>query len=112
MANDKVYQLELLPCLGGEHTPSAAEQLLSRRVAALEERLEQMKLSRRVLLRLLDRAENDRKVEVGNLRMENQRLKRQNLALANSLWAKNSQIVRLKMDQAATQNQFDLNITE
>ena len=86
MANEKVYQLELLPCFGGEHVPSPTEQLLSRRVAALEERLEQMKLSRRVLLRLLDRAENDRKVEVGNLRLE------------NSLWAKNSQIVRLKMN--------------
>ncbi len=96
MANEKVYQLELLPCFGGEHVPSPTEQLLSRRVAALEERLEQMKLSRRVLLRLLDRAESDRKVEVGNLRLENQRLKKQ--ALANSLWAKNSQIVRLKMN--------------
>ena len=82
MANEKVYQLELLPCFGGEHVPSPTEQLLSRRVAALEERLEQMKLSRRVLLRLLDRAENDRKVEVGNLRLENQRLKKQNQALA------------------------------
>lgn len=98
MANEKVYQLELLPCFGGERTPSPTEQLLSKRVAALEERLEQMKLSRRVLLRLLDRAENDRKVEVCNLRMENQRLRRQNQALANSLWAKNSQIVRLKMN--------------
>ena len=98
MAKEKVYQLELLPCFGGEHVPSPTEQLLSRRVAALEERLEQMKLSRRVLLRLLDRAESDRKVEVGNLRLENQRLKKQNQALANSLWAKNSQIVRLKMN--------------
>jgi len=50
-----------------------------------------------VLLRLLDRAGSHRQVEVGNLRLENQRLKKQNQALANNLWAKNSQIVRLKM---------------
>ena len=79
------------------NSPSPTEQLLQQRVEALEERLEQMKLSRRVLLRLLDRAESNRQVEVGNLRLENQRLKKQNQALANNLWAKNSQIVRLKM---------------
>ncbi|MCI9045059.1 MAG: translation initiation factor 2 [Peptococcaceae bacterium] len=97
MENEKVYQLELLPCFGDERRPSPTEQLLQQRVEALEERLEQMKLSRRVLLRLLDRAESNRQVEVGNLRLENQRLKKQNQALANNLWAKNSQIVRLKM---------------
>ena len=97
MENEKVYQLELLPCFGDERRPSPTEQLLQQRVEALEERLEQLKLSRRVLLRLLDRAESQGQVEVGNLRLENQRLKKQNQALANNLWAKNSQIVRLKM---------------
>ena len=43
MENEKVYQLELLPCFGDERRPSPTEQLLQQRVEALEERLEQMK---------------------------------------------------------------------
>lgn len=99
MAEEKEKVLELLPIVGGAGEVSAAEELLRRRLAALEERLEQMKLSRRVLLRLLDRAEADRRVEVCNLRLENQRLRRQNKWLANSIWEKNGQIVRLKLAQ-------------
>jgi hypothetical protein len=84
--DDKVFELELLPCFGESPKISVGEQLLAQRVEALEERLEQMKMSRRVLMRILERAEEERRVEVGNLQLENQRLRRQNQALTHSLW--------------------------
>ncbi len=92
----KTGQLELLPCFGVQQEASFGEQLLSRRIEVLEEKIAQMKASRRVLLRLLERAEQERRIEAGNLRMENQRLRRQNKLLAHSLWDKNREIVALK----------------
>lgn len=95
----KANNLVLLAGLGGERDISLAEQLLRQRVEALEERLEQMKLSRRVLMRILERAEQDKQVELGNLRRENQRLRRQNLLLAKSAWQGNTRFVQLKQQQ-------------
>jgi hypothetical protein len=85
--DDKVFELELLPCFGEAPTISVGEQLLTQRVEALEERLEQMKMSRRVLMRILERADEERRIEVGNLQLENQRLRRHNRVLAHSLWS-------------------------
>lgn len=79
-------RLVVLPGLGGEREVSAQEQLLRDKVAALEERLEQMRISRRVLMRILERAEQDNRVELGNLRRENERLRRQNGLLARRAW--------------------------
>lgn len=88
-------ELTLLPCFGGETKRSLAEQLLQQRVEALEERLEQMRLSRRVLMRILEQAEQDKQVELGNLRRENERLRRQNSLLARSAWEGNVRLVRM-----------------
>ncbi len=88
-------ELTLLPCFGGEAKRTLAEQLLQQRVEALEERLEQMRLSRRVLMRILEQAEQDKQVELGNLRRENERLRRQNSLLAHSAWEGNVRLVRM-----------------
>lgn len=78
--------LELLPCFGSGRELTPAEQALQRQVAALEERLEQMRLSRRVLMRILERTEQDRRVELENLRRENDRLRKKNYFLARLSW--------------------------
>ncbi|MBQ3180738.1 MAG: translation initiation factor 2 [Firmicutes bacterium] len=96
MKGNKTDELELLPCCRSAEDVYPGEILLRHRVAALEEKIEQMKASRRVLLRLLERADQERRIETGNLRMENQRLRRQNKLLAHSLWDKNREIVLLK----------------
>lgn len=96
MKESKTGELELLPCFGVAEDVAFGEQLLRRRVENLEEKIAQMKASRRVLLRLLERADQERRIETGNLRMENQRLRRQNKMLAHSLWDKNREIVLLK----------------
>lgn len=82
----RAANLVLLPGFGEERAVSVAEELLRQRVEALEERLEQMRLSRRVLMRILERAEQDKQVEIENLRRENQRLHRQNQRLVKSAW--------------------------
>lgn len=82
----RAANLVLLPGFGEEREVSVAEELLRQRVEALEERLEQMRLSRRVLMRILERAEQDRQVEIANLRRENERLHQQNRRLARSAW--------------------------
>ena len=88
-------ELTLLPCFGEETKRTLAEQLLQQRVEALEERLEQMRLSRRVLMRILEQAEQDKQVELGNLRRENERLRRQNSLLVHRAWERNVRLVRI-----------------
>lgn len=83
-----------------EPMQSPTEKILAQRVEALEERLEQMRLSRKVLLRILEQSELERKTEVAKLKVENTKLQRQNNAFAHSLMEKNQTIVTL-------QNQID-----
>lgn len=72
------------------------EKLLYQRIEALEERLEQMRLSRRVLLRILEQTEADNKIQVENLEREKNKLQRQNCYFAKSIMEKNNQIMNLK----------------
>lgn len=83
---DVAVDLVVLQGLGRERDVTAVELVLRDKVAALEERLEQMRLSRRVLMRILERTEQDSRVELENLRRENERLRRQNLRLARTAW--------------------------
>jgi hypothetical protein len=71
------------------------EKLLYQRISALEERLEQMRLSRRVLLRILEQSEEDKKNQLLRLEKENTKLQRQNCYFAKSLMAKNNEIMNL-----------------
>lgn len=84
---DGQAELVVWPGWGDEREESAREVWLSDKVAALEERLEQMRLSRRVLMRLWERAEEEKRVELANLRRENERLRRQNVRLARTAWS-------------------------
>ncbi len=83
---EQADKLILVPGFGTDRDISVAEQLLRQRVEALEERLEQMRLSRRVLMRLLERTEQDKQVALSNLQRENQRLRKQNRQLAQFAW--------------------------
>lgn len=78
--------LVVLPGQGDKREVSLGELLLRERVAALEERLEQMKLSRRVLMKILERSEQEKQVVVANLRRENERLRQQNGRLIKIAW--------------------------
>ena len=84
--------------LPNQETPT--EKLLYQRIEALEERLEQMRLSRRVLLRILEQSEEDKKNQLSRLERENTKLQKQNCYFAKSLMAKNNEIMNLSVKAA------------
>lgn len=69
---------------------------LERRVQELEDKLLQLRLSRRVLMHLLERMEQEKTVFVQRLERENKRLHRANQQFAMNLLQKNRQIIELE----------------
>jgi predicted RNase H-like nuclease (RuvC/YqgF family) len=93
---------------GGRVVVQDVEDLrqLKARVRELEEKLAQVRLSRRVLLHLLEQMEAERSQFVKKLETENRRLQKANARYARSLLKKNQQIIELesKLQGGASQN--------
>ena len=70
---------------------------LQRRVQELEEKVEQLRLSRRVLMNLIEKLEREKASLTGKLEKENKKLHCANYRYARWLLRKNSQIVELEM---------------
>jgi predicted RNase H-like nuclease (RuvC/YqgF family) len=70
---------------------------LQRRVRELEEKVEQLRLSRRVLMNLIEKLEREKASLTGKLEKENKKLHCANYRYARWLLRKNSQIVELEM---------------
>ncbi|MDD2442952.1 MAG: translation initiation factor 2 [Desulfotomaculaceae bacterium] len=66
------------------------------RIRELEERVEQLRLSRRVLMSLIEKVEKDKVKYLCRLEKENRKLHQDNYRYAVSLLCKNRQIVELK----------------
>jgi len=66
------------------------------RLREAEEKLAQARLSRRVLLHLLEKVEAERNLFLKRLEKENRRLQRANARYARSLLKKNQQIIELE----------------
>ncbi|KUK83406.1 MAG: putative translation initiation factor 2B subunit [Pelotomaculum thermopropionicum] len=69
---------------------------LKKRVQELEERVEQLRLSRRVLMNLIERIEKDKNKFLSRLENENRKLHLNNYRYARRLLRKNQQIVELE----------------
>ncbi|MFZ5652416.1 MAG: translation initiation factor 2 [Bacillota bacterium] len=69
---------------------------LQRRVRELEEKVEQLRLSRRVLMNLIEKLEKDRNSFVNRLEKENKKLHYSNYRYARTLLCKNRRIVELE----------------
>lgn len=69
---------------------------LKLRVRELEEKVDQLRLSRRVLMCLLERMEKERAAHLVRLERENRKLHRANYRYARSLWRKNMRIMELE----------------
>lgn len=69
---------------------------LQRRVRELEEKVEQLRLSRRVLMNLIEKLEKDRNSFVNRLEKENRKLSSSNYRYARTLLCKNRKIVELE----------------
>ncbi|MDD3654194.1 MAG: translation initiation factor 2 [Desulfotomaculaceae bacterium] len=69
---------------------------LQKRIQELEERVEQLRLSRRVLMYLIEKIEKERTFYLNKLERENQRLHQDNYRYARRLLSKNRQIIELE----------------
>lgn len=78
-------------------------QLLRARVGELEQRVEHLRVSRRVLMNLLEKVEREKVSLVHRLEKENVRLQRDNTRFAKWIFSKNREIVELqeKMESSA-----------
>ncbi|MFZ5596750.1 MAG: translation initiation factor 2 [Bacillota bacterium] len=70
--------------------------LLQKRVRELEEKVEQLRLSRRVLMNLIEKMEREKTVFLRRLEKENKKLLNTNYRYARWLLCKNRQIVELE----------------
>ena len=71
-------------------------RLLRARVGELEQRVEHLRVSRRVLMNLLEKVEREKVALVHSLEKENVRLQRDNKRFAKWIFSKNKEIVELK----------------
>ncbi|MDA8333686.1 MAG: translation initiation factor 2 [Peptococcaceae bacterium] len=69
---------------------------LKQRVEELEDRIEQLRLSRRVLMNLVEKTEREKTGFLSRLEKENRRLSQNNCRYARSLIRKNRRILELE----------------
>ncbi len=79
---------------------------LKKRVQELEEKVEQLRLSRRVLMNLIEKIERDKNYFLNRMENEKRRLQLDNYRYAQRLLRKNRQIVELesKLQDSAPHN--------
>lgn len=69
---------------------------LRQRVCDLERQVEQLRLSRRVLMNLVERMENERRINTNRLEKENKRLQQDNWRYAKRLMKYNYYLAELR----------------
>jgi len=81
-------------------------EFLRDRILELEEKIEQLRLSRRVLMNLIEKIEKDKAGFLSRLERENRKLQQNNYRYAKWLLLKNRQIVELesKLKSSTSQN--------
>lgn len=72
-------------------------KLLRTRIGELEQRVEHLRVSRRVLMNLLEKVEREKVALVQHLEKENVRLQRDNKRFAKWIFSKNREIVELQV---------------
>lgn len=76
--------------------PMEELKILRTRVGELEQRVEHLRVSRRVLMNLLEKVEREKVALVHHLEKENLRLQRDNSRFAKWIFSKNREIVELQ----------------
>ena len=79
---------------------------LQKRVYELEEKVEQLRLSRRVLMNLVEKLEREKSGSVNKLEKENRKLQISNCRYAKFILRKNRQIMdlRVKLEEFTSRN--------
>jgi seryl-tRNA synthetase len=68
---------------------------LYRRIQELESKVEQLRVSRRVLLRLIEKSEAEKWEMVNRLRQEKEKLQLRNRRYARAIWEKNKELAMI-----------------
>ncbi|QGP93450.1 hypothetical protein MGLY_28580 [Neomoorella glycerini] len=68
---------------------------LYRRIQELESKVEQLRVSRRVLMRLVEKSEAEKWELVNRLRQEKEQIQLRNRRYARAIWEKNKELVLL-----------------
>ncbi|WP_172635898.1 translation initiation factor 2 [Desulfitobacterium dichloroeliminans] len=81
-----------------EETTNLREELkaVKGRIGELEQRVEHLRVSRRVLMNLLEKVEREKVALIHSLEKENVRLQRDNTRFAKWIFSKNREIVKLQ----------------
>ncbi|NMA68605.1 MAG: translation initiation factor 2 [Desulfitobacterium sp.] len=81
-----------------EETKHLREELKAakERIKELEKRVEHLRVSRRVLMNLLEKVEREKEILIQRLERENMRLQRDNTRFAKWIFSKNREIVKLQ----------------
>jgi len=85
--------------------PNEEVYLLRAKVQELEHRIEHLRVSRRVLMNLLEKVEREKILLVRKLEKENLRLHRNNTRFAKWIFSKNREIIKLQEEVSAASNQ-------
>jgi len=78
-------------------------KLLRARVGELEQRVEHLRVSRRVLMNLLEKVEREKVALVHRLEKENVRLQRDNKRFAKWIFSKNRELVELQVKMESSE---------
>lgn len=73
-------------------------QIMKKRIEELEERIEHLRVSRRVLMNLVEKLEKDKNTLLTKLEKENRKLQRNNALYAQSILIKNRRIMELEAE--------------
>lgn len=68
---------------------------LYRRIQELENKVEQLRVGRRVLMRLIEKSETEKWEMVNRLRVEKEQLQMRNRCYARKIWQKNKELALL-----------------
>lgn len=71
-------------------------QMLKTRIEELEQRVEHLRVSRRVLMNLVEKLEHEKNQMMARLEKENRKLQRNNAMYAQTLLTKNRRIMELE----------------
>ncbi|HHT62427.1 MAG: translation initiation factor 2 [Bacillota bacterium] len=77
---------------------SSDYQIMKKRIEELEERIEHLRVSRRVLMNLVEKLEKEKTAILAKLEKENRKLQRNNALYAQSILLKNRRIMELEAE--------------
>jgi len=73
-----------------------SKDYLINRIKELEEQVEHLRVSRRVLMNLIEKIESEKRLLLTRLEKENKKLQKSNSKYAQWLWNKNRKIIELE----------------